>query len=126
VASLLASVADILLIDDDFTIRALLSLVLGAAGHTVREAQDGDEGVKQYHAKQPDIVITDLVMPTKGGLEVIAEIRRSKPAAKIIGMSGATYLPSYLKMVELLGESRVISKPFTPVRIVSAVADIMA
>jgi DNA-binding NtrC family response regulator len=64
-------------------------------------------------------------MPKAGGLEVIAEIQRANPTAKIIGMSGATYLPSYEKMVQVLGANRVVSKPFTTKRIVSAVDDIL-
>jgi CheY-like chemotaxis protein len=78
----------ILIIDDDAAIRFLLRSVLEMEGYGVVEAANGYEGLQCYQAELPDVVITDMQMPVMDGLQMIMELRRACPTAKIIAMSG--------------------------------------
>ena len=79
--------AKILVIDDSPTVRASARLVLKRAGHDVTEAGDGREGLARFVKDAFDVVIVDMVMPNRGGLETITEIQRRDPNARIIGIS---------------------------------------
>ena len=74
----------ILVIDDDEQIRPLLTMVLETSGYTVFGAQDGREGLRLFYEHQPDLVITDLIMPEKEGIETIKELVDSSPGVKIL------------------------------------------
>ena len=80
--------ARVLVIDDDLDTRVLLEETLRSAGHEVLLASDGKEGLSIYRTKPADVVITDIYMPTKGGLETIIELRQSCPEVPIIALSG--------------------------------------
>jgi DNA-binding response OmpR family regulator len=85
-------------------------------GHEVFVAQDGLEGVKSFYDLQPDLVITDIVMPNKDGIELIADLRSSNPNQPIIAMSGGRRLfsaTSDLNEIEITGVKRLLQKPFT-------------
>jgi len=106
--------ARILIIDDDAMIRGLLREWLESAGHEVIDAEDGNVGVKLYKQNPSDLVITDIVMPDKEGIETIREIRRDFPDAKIIAVSGGGSLMSgsaCLDLAEGLGVQRALAKP---------------
>ena len=79
--------ARILVIDDNAQGRELLSVVLRAAGYEVILASDGDEGIQLYRAHRPELVILDVFMPRKDGIETIRELRREPGAVKIIATS---------------------------------------
>ena len=106
--------ATILLIEDYDDVRTMIAAVLGKAGHTVRQAENGVEGLQLYRDKPVDLVLTDLVMPEKEGLATIIELRRINPTVRIIAMSGGyVYDPKlYLHMATRFGADRVLSKPF--------------
>ena len=78
----------ILLVDDDDQFRAMLCEALTGEGYQVQEASDGRQGIKLYENHPTDIVITDLVMPGKEGLEMIVEIKKLDSKVKIIAISG--------------------------------------
>ncbi len=106
--------ARILVIDDDEQIRLLVRKMLETGGYCVDEASDGRVGMQKYMAEPQDLVITDLIMPDKEGLETIRELRRYNPDVKIIAMSGGGSLPAnnYLHMAESFGAQRTLHKPF--------------
>lgn len=106
--------ARIIIADDDQQLRVTLVISLERMGHQVLEARDGNEAVRLVEQEPPDILITDIVMPDKEGLEVISEVRRKFPAVKIIAMSGGGYgnAAGYLKIAHALGANLVIAKPF--------------
>ncbi len=106
--------ADILLIDDEELFRDVLASALERQGHTVRQAGDGVAGLKMYRAQPADLVITDIVMPEKEGLDTIRDLRRDFPKARIIAMSGglAQDAKLYLHMAERFGALAVLAKPF--------------
>ena len=80
--------ARILVVDDDNAVRLLLRAVLERRGHSVVEAKNGAEGLQHYRAAPTDLVITDIQMPVMDGLQMIKELRRAFPTAKIIAISG--------------------------------------
>ena len=110
--------ADILIVDDEDEIRATLELALVEAGHVVRQAADGGAALRMYQERRPDLIIMDLVMPGKEGLEAIIEIRGQDSPVKIIAISGATY---NLKVAKLLGADHILEKPFRHEAIVELV-----
>jgi two-component system, chemotaxis family, chemotaxis protein CheY len=79
--------ARILVIDDRAAIRQLISTVLGADGHQVSTADSGEQGVPMYQKVQPDIVIIDIFMPGRDGIQTIRDLRAVAPAVKILAMS---------------------------------------
>jgi CheY-like chemotaxis protein len=83
-------VARILLVEDDEAVRDILKKALVSSGHEVEEAENGNVALAAYRRQPCDLVITDLVMPEKDGLETILELRRMNPAVKIVAMSGET------------------------------------
>ena len=119
--------ASILLVDDDDEFLAMLSGALTGAGHRVTVAFDGQQAVNLYKKRPTDLVITDLVMPGKEGIELIRELKRFDPEAKIIAVSGAgiNALGEYLAMAKLLGAQRVLSKPFSETEILEAVTKLL-
>ena len=106
--------AQILIIDDDALVRRALRKLLEYAGYEIIEAADGIEGVNLYERHEPDLIISDIFMPKKEGLETISELRSKHPDVKIIAISGGG-LPNqvdFLPTAELLGASHTLFKPF--------------
>lgn len=119
--------ARILLIDDDDALRGVIAQNLALAGHTVIEAADGRQGVNLFHAAPVDLVLTDLVMPGKEGVETIIELHREQPELPIIAMSGGMPRSSmYLEIAAKLGARRALAKPFTPQELLKVIADVLA
>jgi CheY-like chemotaxis protein len=115
--------ARILLIEDDQAQREILRIILEKIGHIVIEAADGDEGLARFAQKPADLVLTDLIMPVKEGLETIQEFRQIYPTVRIIAMSGGARVGAndYLKVAQRFGAVRVLAKPFTRDALVEAI-----
>jgi DNA-binding response OmpR family regulator len=113
--------ARILVIEDNASIRALLRDELTAVGHVVFLANDGREGLSRYRHYHPDLVITDIFMPERNGLDVILELASTN--AKIIAMSGGGHLDrsDHLDDAIHFGVGRVLTKPFTMEALMAAV-----
>ena len=122
-----ATVARILIIDDEVEIRLLLREMLEYAGYEVIEAGNGQEGLRSYHTDTPDLIITDLWMPNKGGLDTIRELRRQAPEVKIIAISGGGPIGGVdgLDQAMQLGAQRVFSKPLQVLDMFDAVREIL-
>lgn len=105
----------ILLVDDDDSLRTMLRINLVKMGHHVLEARDGRQALALFEQEPPEVVITDLVMPEKEGLEIIRELRRKHPEVKIIAMSGGgrATATGYLKIAKAMGADLVLAKPFS-------------
>ncbi len=106
--------AAILVIEDDDALREMLRVQLEYAGHDVRVAVDGREGVAVYRAESIDVVITDLFMPDTDGFAVMNKIRRIDPRARIIATSGAMpdHSDELLEAAAGLGAVATLRKPF--------------
>ena len=120
--------ARILVIDDDRIVRDTLNVILAAAGHQVALAHDGKEGIKVFAEFQPHLIITDILMPEKEGVETIQDLRRLVPNLPIIAISGGGRVGnmSFLKVAQQFGADRTFAKPFEPDEIVSAVNELVA
>ena len=119
--------ARILVIDDDEQLRRMLCMALRRAGYVVVEAGNGNEGLERFREAPTDLIITDLLMPEKEGLETIMDIRREFPDAKIIAMSGGGRAGNlnFLRVAERLGAQRTIAKPFNLQALLAAVQDLL-
>lgn len=113
----------ILVIDDDEQVRALLHEILARAGFEVVEAANGAEGVRAYRSAPSDLIITDLIMPEKEGVETILELRSEFPSARIVAISGGgrNGAKDYLAIASRLGARRVVAKPFSRHEILDAI-----
>ncbi len=117
--------AKILIIDDDDQFRKMLSQTLVKAGYSVSEASDGSEGIRTFRQDPADLVITDIVMPDKEGIETIMEIRQMAPELKIIAVSGGGRIgsESYLELARKLGAVHTFSKPIDRKKVVDIIAN---
>ncbi len=117
--------AQILIIDDDPTSLFTLRAILEDAGHEVVEATDGAMGGRLYREQPTDLVITDIVMPEKEGLETIVELRTEFPNVKVFAISGGgTVKPkNYLDTAEKLGALKTFVKPIDGDELLAAVEE---
>lgn len=117
----------ILIVEDDLAVLRLLYRVFMSAGYEVQVAMDGDAALRAYLHHQIDVVVTDIIMPGKEGLETIRELHRRHPHAKIIAISGAGEAgrDTFLKCASKFGAMRTLAKPFTPEQILKVVAEVL-
>jgi len=120
--------ARILVIDDDELVRATLKSALELAQHEVVVAKDGRQGLANYQNGNFDLVVTDIIMPEKEGIETIIELRQQNPAVKIIAISGGgrTSNEIFLDVAKKFGAVDVLSKPFTPKQLLASVEKVLA
>lgn len=116
----------ILIIDDEESIRTTLDGVLRAAGYATRTAPNGVEGIQMIRDQPADLVITDLFMPEKEGIETIMELRQEFPDLKIIAMSGGLYgRMDLLTAAAHLGAHRILAKPFGGAELLAMVRELV-
>lgn len=113
----------ILLVEDDAEIRRILRRSLKDEGYEVHEAANGDEALRAFQAEPFDLVVTDILMPERDGLEIIVSIRREVPGTKIIAISGAPNQDLFLDNAAGLGAARVLAKPFSPRQLTALVKE---
>jgi CheY-like chemotaxis protein len=120
--------ARILLIDDDDSFRGVLKASLEQMGHRVTEANDGRQGLLRFQENVFDVVVTDLIMPDKEGIETIMDLRKLEPAVKIIAMSGGGRVTSvdYLQIARQVGAKQILAKPFLYDDIKAAIDELTA
>ena len=110
--------ARILVIEDDHDVRALMQRELEAAGHEVRSAENGAQGLTLQRSAPCDVVVTDIYMPEKEGVETIRELREQFPDVKVIVISGGGRLGTPTSRIAVvareLGVAAVLDKPFDP------------
>lgn len=106
--------ARILLVDDDVPFRTMCRITMERMGHQVLEARNGAEAWKIYHAEGADLIVMDLIMPEREGLETIRQFRQNKIAVKILAISGGGRVDAsdLLKTAVLFGADRALPKPF--------------
>lgn len=102
----------ILLVDDDDELAKVLEIVLTRANHNVSRVRDGNEALKILTKDEFDLILTDLIMAEKDGLELLGELHATNPKLKVIAMSGGGSGPS-LAIAKCLGARLVLSKPFS-------------
>jgi DNA-binding NtrC family response regulator len=118
----------LLIIDDDSALRAVLRATLERAGHEVAEAEDGNQGIKVFREQPFDLVLCDLVMDKKEGLETIRDLVRLCRDVKIIAMSGGLFgwNLDMLPVAHKLGAAKTLKKPFDVRTLLSAVDELVS
>ena len=119
--------AKILVIDDDPSILAMLKRMLEKAGYEVNIASNGNEGLEMIECCLPDLLVTDIVMPEKEGLELIFYLRKKNPGLKIVAISGGGRFnyEGYLTSAKYLGADLVFQKPLVHKEFVQAISDLI-
>lgn len=108
--------ASILIVDDEPTARVLFKEMLAGRSHDIRVAENGDEAVAACREKPADLIITDLVMPEKNGIDLILELKKDHPDIRIIAVSGGGGISGrfeYLPIAKMIGARTVLNKPFS-------------
>ena len=118
----------ILVIDDDWQMREMMHQALDRAGYDVVDAANGKIGMNIQRQEPVDLVITDLIMPEKEGIETIRELRRDFPGLKIIAISGGgrAGADGYLSVAKTIGADRTLSKPFDLKQILDTVGELLS
>ena len=116
--------AKILVFDDEPSILLMIKKMLEKEGHEVDLALNGKDGMELFEKNRPDLVITDIIMPQKEGLETIIELRKKYSELKIIAISGGGRIgpEGYLPSAKYLGADMVFQKPLVQKEFVQAVS----
>jgi len=118
----------ILIIDDDLAIQQMVKRLVEKAGYEADLASNGEEGMDMIDEGSFNLVITDIIMPRKEGIEIITAIRKDYPQIKIIAMSGGgRFTPEgYLRSAKILGADRIFTKPFNHREMMTAIDELLA
>ena len=119
----------VLVVDDDDEIRQIISAALKMQGYDAIDVSNGDEAVRQMSMQSFDLVVCDLFMPDKDGMETMLAIRKTQPLIPIILITGGGRLfwagggglEDLLESAELLGVTLCMMKPFRPSQLISFV-----
>jgi len=114
----------ILIVDDEPQIRNMLREWLTRTGYDVTDASDGKQAIEILRRQSFDVVLADILMPEKDGLEVIMYLQRESPLTKCVAMSSPSNRV-FLQSAQLLGATRVVEKPFTGADIERAIQDVL-
>jgi len=132
------NLARVIIIDDEEDIRIVLKEVFVRAGFEVEVASDGNDGLNLLRDKGADLVITDIIMPGRDGVQTVYDIRMEFPNTKIIVMSGGgnlqprEYEPTaikttaYLASAAAVGADLTLTKPFDRKELVKAANELIA
>jgi PAS domain S-box-containing protein len=115
----------VLVADDEISVRTFLRTALESAGYRVTEAADGKEVMDHVRSQPVDLVISDLVMPGREGIETIQALRRELPEVPIIAMSGA-FDGGFSPLVKMLGADGILGKPFSYETLLATVSEVLA
>ena len=119
----------LLVADDSADMRESLKLVLERAGYEVALAADGTRALEMQRLRPADVLITDIFMPERDGLETITSFRREFPRTRIIAMSGGGVRVDgklYLETAGIAGADAMLRKPFDPKSLLQVLRDFAA
>jgi DNA-binding NtrC family response regulator len=118
----------ILLVDDDAQVRKMLKMTLEREGYEIVEAVDGCQAVEMYDPDTMDLVITDIVMPEKEGIETIMEMKTINPKVLVIAISGGGRInpEDYLKWARRFGVEATFTKPVDREKLLATVAGMLS
>ena len=117
----------ILVIDDEAAVRYAITRILETEGYEVTTAPDGLRGMSQFRLWNPDLVITDLIMPEQEGMQTIKQMREADTGVKILAISGGGRLVNvdFLQVARRLGADEVLAKPFDARELLSIVRQLL-
>jgi CheY-like chemotaxis protein len=118
----------VLVIDDNIVVRNTIVKTLESAGYLAVGAGDGNKALRAYASERPDLVITDIIMPDKDGIETIRTLLKHNPQAKIIAISGGARIGDVdlLKLARMIGASETLAKPFDPDDLIQSTRRLLA
>jgi CheY-like chemotaxis protein len=120
--------SSIMVIDDDSQVRTFIRELLEGEGYEVREAGNGKEGVKAFRQRTADLVLCDIFMPEKDGLQTIRELQDEFGKVKIVAISGGNHpcgQVDFLPLARKCGASATLHKPLAPKSLLGAVRDVL-
>ena len=112
---------DIIVVDDDDELRAIMADVLTEAGYAVREASSGAEAVKSLNSSPSDLIISDIFMPDMDGIELTRTLYQSGVQIRLLAISGHVGDVDYLGAAKALGATQILRKPFKSNELLAAV-----
>ena len=115
----------ILIVDDDSFVRVTLRDLLAEGDFELREAADGQEALELIGELGPDLVLLDLLMPRKSGMEVLAELNRTRPGMPVLVISSLD-AEAMVEAALASGAAGFIAKPFHPIEILAAVQEALS
>mgnify|MGYP000043960410 CR=1 FL=1 len=117
----------ILVIDDDDLTRATIRDMLETSGYEVDEAENGSDGVLKQQDRPFDLIVTDVLMPDKDGIETIIDLKRGYPNLRIIAISGGGTTGNlvFLEMSTRFGADKMLAKPFSNLQLLDAVESLL-
>ena len=123
--------ARILVVDNEELARFTIRDILETAGYEVDEATNGNEAIESQSANPFDLIITDIVMPEKDGVETTIKLKHDYPDLKIIAISGRRTknldcIKLYLQLAEESGADRILAKPFSDEELLERVNDCLS
>ncbi len=119
--------ATVCVVDDDDLVRRTMCNALEEAGFQVTEAACGNDGLKLIEERKPDVVVLDIVMPDRAGVDIVLEVTRRSPDTKILAVSGggrSTSCDDYLELALQLGAHEALAKPFGKKALAAKVAEL--
>lgn len=116
----------LLLCDDEDVLRRLVRATLGTGKYSIVEARDGDEALEQARRTRPDVMVIDMMMPGRTGLEVLKQVRGDAElgATPVIMLSARTQKADRLAAVAA-GADRYLAKPFSPRQLAKVVEELL-
>ena len=121
--------ARVLIVDDEQMLREMLQQMLDIEGFETFTASNGSEALSVFKQCDPDVVVTDIIMPEKEGLEIIQILKGKKPNLKILAISGGSYninVSDILKMAKALGANQALSKPIRRKEFIDTINNLLA
>jgi two-component system response regulator (stage 0 sporulation protein F) len=115
-----------LVIEDERVMRDFVREVLEEDGYEVEVAEDGAAGVRAFRAHPCELVVTDLLMPEKEGIETCAELMQMDAGVRIIAISGALHAATHFRVLKHLGVREMLHKPFSATELRTAIASAFA
>ncbi len=113
----------LLVIDDEKGLRQMYRELFEERGYEVVTAEDGNKGIELFGSEQPAVVILDIIMPEKEGVETMMELKKLDPNVKVIAVSGGGQIKAqeYLKVMQHFGAEFTFQKPVSTTELLGAV-----
>ena len=121
--------AKILVVDDEDSVRIMVKEILEPSGYDIIEASNGEEAYQQVKDSDVDLLITDIVMPEKSGIDLIMQLHDEYPKMPILAISGGGGIQGrfdYLPIAKLIGALCILKKPFSVNQLRESVANILS